>query len=118
MRTPSGKDCKFFYGDYFRGRNIERCSLIAKTGNESEWSSEMCTSCPVPSILLANSCKHMILSGKITRRFIFFKPQITISAYCDKTLTHVKNPHIGCGECHKLPPIHISGDENDNHHAY
>ena len=23
MRTPAGTECPYFYGDYFRGRNVE-----------------------------------------------------------------------------------------------
>ena len=29
MRTPAGTECKFFYANYFRGRNQQECRLIA-----------------------------------------------------------------------------------------
>ena len=29
MRTPAGKECQYFYGDYYRGRNQEECRLLS-----------------------------------------------------------------------------------------
>jgi hypothetical protein len=29
MRTPAGTECKYFYGDYYRGRSQEECRLLA-----------------------------------------------------------------------------------------
>ena len=28
MKTPAGTECKYFYGDYYRGRNHEECRLL------------------------------------------------------------------------------------------
>ena len=28
MRTPAGKECRFYYQDYNRGRNVQECRLI------------------------------------------------------------------------------------------
>ena len=28
MRTPAGKECRYFYGNYHRGRGIEECRLL------------------------------------------------------------------------------------------
>jgi len=34
MKTPAGKDCKYFYGDYYRGRDLEECNLL-KASNQT-----------------------------------------------------------------------------------
>ena len=65
MKTPAGKECKYFYGDYFRGRNAEECSLL-KASNQT-WSADLCRTCPVPGILQANACEFLQLHGVVNR---------------------------------------------------
>ena len=101
MKTPAGIECPHFYGDYHRGRDHEECRLLPQS-----WSAELCKTCPVPGILRANSCENMRLDAKATRLvFDLFKRRVYVSAFCEKTQKVVKNPEIGCGECHPLPPI-------------
>ena len=101
MRNPNGEECQFFYGDYHRGRNLEECSLLKSAS--ITWKSEYCRKCPVPSILRANACENMVLSPRVTKPFYnFFKPLVEVSAFCKKTNRDVKEPHIGCGECHPI----------------
>ena len=57
MRTPAGKDCTFFFGDYHRGRNEEECRLLKS--NDLEWTPDLCSNCPLPEIQLANACEYM-----------------------------------------------------------
>jgi hypothetical protein len=103
MRTPAGIECKYFYGDYFRGRNHEECRLL-KESNQV-WKASFCQTCPVPSVNRANACEHMRLSATITRSVLtLFKPRVKISAYCEQKQQKVLEAHIGCGECHPLPP--------------
>jgi hypothetical protein len=106
MRTPYGQECRFFFGDYYRGRNIEDCRLIDDNASKKNWSTKICKSCPVPDILQANACKHMQLSGDIKKDFGFIK-RMNVIAYCAKSKTKVKEPHIGCGNCHPLPDIFL-----------
>jgi len=108
MRTPYGQECRFFFGDYFRGRNFEECRLITDSNSKLNWSTKICKSCPVPDILLANACQHMQLSGVIKKDFGFIK-RMNVSAYCEKSKSKVKEPHIGCGQCHPLPEIFLEG---------
>jgi hypothetical protein len=108
MRTPYGQECRFFFGDYFRGRNFEECRLITDSNSKLNWSTKICKSCPVPDILLANACQHKQLSGVIKKDFGFIK-RMNVSAYCEKSKTKVKEPHIGCGQCHPLPDIFLEG---------
>lgn len=112
MRTPAGKECKYFYGDYYRGRNVEECRLLKDAG--LEWSPYMCSECPVPDILLANSCEHQKLIPQLKRPFLVLKPQLQISAYCTKIEEPVAEPRIGCRECHPdLKEFVIAPDDFD-----
>lgn len=104
MRTPAGTECKYFFGDYFRGKNHEECRLIGNAVPPHHWTPDLCQKCPVPRILLANSCPNMILSAQVKRAFLGIKRQVVVSAYCTKSQTDVKEPEVGCGQCHPLPP--------------
>ncbi len=108
MRTPFGQECSYFFGDYFRGRNFEECRLLTDSESKKKWSSKLCKSCPVPGIIQANSCKNMQLSGIVKNDFGFIK-RMNISAYCAKSKQKVKEPHVGCGQCHPLPNIYLEG---------
>ena len=104
MRTPAGKECKYFYGNYFRGRNVEECRLLKASG--LEWAASLCSTCPVPAILQANACEFLQLHPAVTRPLdAFFQRRVQVTAYCEKTNRSVAEPQIGCGECHPLPPI-------------
>jgi hypothetical protein len=101
MRVPTtGKDCPYFYGDYHRGRHHEECRLIGDS--KPAWEIKYCKTCPVPDIVQANACSHMILSGEIRSGFFGLKRNVKINAYCTKTHQVVKNPYVGCGECHPI----------------
>ena len=114
MRTPAGKECSFFYGDYFRGRKREECRLLASSNPPSPWKPSLCSSCPVPDILLANACKFLILEARLARPFPFLNQQVRILPRCEKTGRSGFDAHIGCGDCHPLPDIFTKelSDEN------
>ena len=102
MRTPAGKECKYFYGDYYRGKNQEECRLLKESGER--WSPDLCKTCPVPEIQMANACEFMKLSGHVVRPlYAVFQRRVHILVYCEKTERQVTEPHVGCGECHSLP---------------
>ena len=103
MRTPAGKECKYFYGDYFRGRSLEECHLLRAAGQQ--WVADLCRTCPVPEILQANACEFLQLRGAVNRPLsALLQRRVQVSAYCEKVNRVVGEPHIGCGECHPLPP--------------
>lgn len=106
MRTPAGKDCTFFYGDYFRGRDEEECRLLKD--HELEWTPDLCSNCSIPDIELANACEFMQFTPKVERALIIVgKKQVYIDTYCSKCTCSVDEPRIGCGQCHPLPDIFI-----------
>ncbi len=101
MKVPTtGKDCPYFYGDYYRGREHEECRLIGV--NDPDWTVEDCKTCPVPDIVRANSCEHMTLSAEIAKGFLGLGRRVRVQAYCTKTHQDVKDPYVGCGECHPI----------------
>jgi len=105
MRTPAGKECRYFYSDYHRGRQKEECRLLKDATPPLPWRPALCTTCPVPDILRANACEFMILAPRLERPFPFIRQKVFVSTSCSKTHRVGFDPHIGCGECHPLPPI-------------
>lgn len=102
MKTPAGQECPHFYGDYFRGKNVEECRLL-KSQNQA-WSPDLCRACPVPAIARANSCQHMKLNAVVARPLAaFFQRRVQVQAFCEKSKQDVSEPQVGCGECHALP---------------
>jgi hypothetical protein len=102
MKTPAGRECPHFFGDYFRGRNVEECRLLKFNGQV--WSPHLCKTCPVPDIVRANSCEHMKINAFVARPFAaMFQRRVQVSAYCEKSQRKVSEPQVGCGGCHDLP---------------
>jgi hypothetical protein len=103
MRTPYGFECKYFYGNYFRGRKQEECRLIGIVPPPHHWTPDLCQKCPVPGILRANACEHMQLNAKVHRSLLGLIKKVEVTAYCQKSQQTVSEPHVGCGLCHPLP---------------
>ena len=102
MLTPAGKDCKYFYSDYNRGRNIEECRLLKNNPDSLPWEAKYCHSCPVPDILRQNACPNMTLYGAAGKGFLGFGGGVKVEAWCSEYFTDVKNPAAGCGHCHEF----------------
>jgi len=101
MKTPAGTECKYFYGDYFRGRDHEECRLLG-----ASWSRDLCRTCPVPAIIRANACESMRLRPEVRRPLAAgFKRRVSVATYCEKTERSGFDPYIGCGECHPIPSV-------------
>ena len=103
MRTPAGKECKYFYGDYYRGREHEECRLLSSAVPPLTWRPDLCTTCPVPGILLANACPEMRFIPTLIRQLPFLKKQVQIIVTCTQSGLRDFDPHTGCGRCHPLP---------------
>lgn len=110
MRTPAGFECRYFYGNYFRGRKQEECRLIGNVPPPRNWSPDLCKTCPVPGILRANSCPNMVLEGEVDRTLFGLRRRVTVSAYCTKSKKTVTEPEIGCGECHPINDLFKNGE--------
>jgi len=104
MRTPAGFECAYFYGNYFRGRKQEECRLIGHEPPPNHWSPNLCRTCPVPGIQLANACPNMVLEGHVERSVLGLVRRVKVSAFCKLSQQIVDEPYVGCGQCHPLPP--------------
>lgn len=83
---------------------MEECRLLQASGES--WSADLCKTCPVPEITRANACEYIQLHARVTRPFsAAFMRRVEIHAHCDKNNKSVKEPQIGCGDCHPLPPV-------------
>ena len=103
MITPYGQDCKHYYQDFHRGRSTQECRLLKRTPQVEPWEPSLCRACHVPSVLRANGCPSLVLEGRIVRRFLFWS-RVEVSAFCLETMEEVKNPYVGCGQCHLHRP--------------
>ncbi len=116
MRTPAGRECRYFYGNYFRGRQQEECRLLADSRPPQPWTPDLCATCPVPDILQANACEHLVLHARVARGFLGLRRRVEVTAYCLKSRQAVAEPRVGCGQCH--PPLaFLEGDPRDDHPA-
>jgi hypothetical protein len=104
MITPAGEECRYYYEDYYRGRERQECRLIAQNPESEPWQPKLCSGCAVPGILRANACRHMVLEGKVDKGFLGLSRRVVVSAVCTKSMVDVPKPHIGCGRCHEDRP--------------
>ncbi len=99
MRTPAGKECRFYYENFNRGRYDQECRLLQGNPNSPSWRPKDCENCPVPDILLANSSPNLVLEATVKSGFLGFSRRVEVSAFCSLHLIDVPNPHVGCVKC-------------------
>ncbi len=99
MRTPYGKECQFFYSDYFRGHETQACRLIERNPNSDPWSVSLCQTCPVPDILAANQNPNLRLRARVAKGFLGLTKKVEVEAICAKHGIEVKDPKAGCEQC-------------------
>lgn len=96
MRTPAGKECKFYHEDFHRGRNIQECRLVKENAESLRWRPEDCSKCAVPDILNANASPNMELKLTIMPRMLGFGRKLEISAWCLRHRIPIEDPYVGC----------------------
>lgn len=99
MRTPAGKECKYYYEDYFRGHSVQTCRLIEINPESAPWKPGLCQDCPVPRILLSNGCPHMKLQARVEKRLLGFIERVHVEGWCSATFKEVRQFEVGCGHC-------------------
>jgi hypothetical protein len=99
MRTPAGKDCRFYYADFARGRNVQECRLIKSNPDSLPWQPKYCFQCPVPDILNANASRDMELTLTVEPVFIGLGRRLKVTAYCLKHRIPIEDPYVGCPKC-------------------
>ncbi len=91
-------DCRYFYGDYHRGANLEKCRLLdASPNNTRPWRRKLCDSCPVPELLLTSTCLDLLLEAQVTKSLLRERVEVTF-AVCASHLHELDDPHF-CPEC-------------------
>jgi hypothetical protein len=104
MRTPAGKDCKFYYADYNRGRNVQECRLIAANPDSLLWRPQLCALCPVPEILNANASPTLEFQLTVKPRLLGLGRRVEVQASCGKHRVALADPFVGCPDCHAERP--------------
>ncbi|HXF62559.1 MAG TPA: hypothetical protein VNK95_13140 [Caldilineaceae bacterium] len=91
-------NCRFFYGDYFRGKNKEECRLIsANPANSRPWRRKLCDSCPVPGLLIDSNSQDLLLEAEVKRKFLRDGVEVTF-AICAKHMIELSDPRH-CPQC-------------------
>lgn len=101
MLTPGGRECRYYHGDFHRGRNVQECRLIKRSRESLPWRPELCKTCPVPDILLANACPNLILDAWVAKSLFGLKRRVVVSGWCKEHFLEVERPEVGCGHCHE-----------------
>jgi hypothetical protein len=104
MRTPAGKECKHYYEDYNRGRNIKECRLVKDNPDSLPWRPSDCARCPVPDILNANASPDMVLTLRLDNRLLGLRRAYTVTATCIKHDISIDDPYVGCPHCNAERP--------------
>lgn len=96
MAEKPKPNCRFYYEDYFRGRETVECRL-PKGRDSVRWQRSVCDSCPVPGILRETNCAHLALEGTIRKKFGLME-RMEVFAICTKHMVQLKDP-TDCPEC-------------------
>ena len=100
---PEPVDCKYFYGDYFRGRDHEECRLLESSpGNQRPWKRKLCDTCPVPNVVRTTNSSGLALEAEVKRRMFRERVEITF-AVCIEHMLELDDPTY-CPACAKEYP--------------
>lgn len=104
MRTPAGRDCRHYYEDFHRGRNIQECRLIKGNPSSLPWQAKYCARCPVPDILNANASPNLELTLSVQPRLLGLGRRLVVAASCLKHQKPIADAYVGCPECNAEKP--------------
>ncbi len=99
MITPAGKECRYYYEDFHRGRNRQECRLIAKRSGGHAWRPSDCAHCPVPGILWANASPNLLLQAEIKPGLLGLGRRVEVTAHCRRHGQIITDPYVGCAAC-------------------
>lgn len=98
MRTPAGKECRHYYEDFHRGRNVQECRLIQGNMESLPWRPPDCSKCSVPDILNANASRHLELKVTVAKGLLGFGRKVNVQAFCRGEEIPVQEAYTGCTE--------------------
>ena len=99
MATNKPVNCRYYYADFFRGRDHEECRLLKRNPESRPWRRALCDSCPVPDILISTNCKEIALEATVVKKWGFME-RVEVYAVCAKHYVELDNPRY-CPECAK-----------------
>ncbi len=97
MAASKPVNCRYFYGDYHRGKDYEECRLIKRNPESRPWRRALCDSCPVPDLLHNTTCREIALEATVTRRWGLLE-RVEVYAVCAKHLIELDDPNH-CAKC-------------------
>lgn len=95
MRTPAGKECRYYYEDFHRGREIQECRSIKYNPESAPWHPGDCSRCPVPDILLANADPDMELIVTVRKGLFGLTRNLDVTARSRSDGTIIEDPYVG-----------------------
>lgn len=98
MRTPAGKECRHYYEDFHRGRNIQECRLIRDNPDSLPWRPRDCSKCVVPDILNANASRELTLKVTVKTGLLGFGRRVEVEAFCRREPIPLEEAYTGCTE--------------------
>ncbi len=105
MKTPYGKECRFYYADYYRGHSTLECRLIEMNPASAPWKPALCQSCPVPDILQANGSPNLMLRARVGQSFLGLFQKVEVTAFCREHQVEIPDPKRGCEQCRKQAAV-------------
>ncbi len=97
MNTSPPVNCRYYYADYFRGRDYEECRLIKRNPESRPWRRALCDSCPVPAILRETNAQQIALEATVTRKWGLIE-RVEVYAICAKHMIELDDPRH-CLQC-------------------
>ncbi len=104
MRTPAGKDCRYYHQDFHRGRHVQECRLIKDNPESLPWRPVDCTGCPIPDILTANASRDLELKLTVRPRLLGLGRLKDVTAYCLRHRIKIEDAFVGCPQCNAERP--------------
>lgn len=104
MRTPAGKECRYYYQDYNRGRDVQECRLIKENPDSFPWRPNYCETCPVPDILNANASPALELTLTVSPRLLGLGRKLDVTATCLRHRIPIEDLYVGCPKCNAERP--------------
>ncbi|NUQ38888.1 MAG: hypothetical protein HUU23_14045 [Caldilineales bacterium] len=93
-------NCRYFFADYHRGRDLEECRLIKRNPASRPWRRPLCDACPVPRILIETNCAEIALEATVTRKWGLFE-RVEVYAVCARHLIELDDPRH-CPRCAEM----------------
>ncbi len=95
MKTPDGRECRYYYEDFHRGRDVQECRLEQENPKSAKWLTDDCRRCPVPEILRANNDPDMKLILTIRAGFMGFFRRLDVTAVSRTDGAPIADPYVG-----------------------